>query len=510
MYKVIIADDDFLVRTYLKQMIDWESHGFTIVGDAKNGKEALKLIERERPALVITDICMPVLDGIGLIREMRSRNLPGHILVLSGHDDFAYVHEAMKLGIDDYLLKDDLTPENILSFLQEHLQMAAQDQAGPVPQEELRKLGEEKLRDDFLAVFQQSDLAEAELMRAAERAGIPKSFRFAAAARMTLRGFLPRFRQFSPDERASFQQAFSEMCQTFLSHQQPDCLGQSFSIRPELGIWGLLMFFPHEVSRAAVLQRLQAMGQKLQVLIRRYFDLQVVIILTSPQSGLPLLQRAWQAAAAREEAVFYLSHGIHPVEDLPELRTTAPFSVDLPADELCRNLEQIPLTRQARRAVVRGCLSGQDEAALAAIDEAETLPSFLEALRRALDGARAAGRIHPSVRHALALIETHYRENLTQAEVAAAVHLNPAYFSTLFKKNMGKGFREYLADCRIKAVKQRLCGSTERIKDIAAAEGFDDYPYFCRLFKNLVGQTPQEYRLSQNPPAPPKSNGIEI
>ena len=78
MYKVIIADDDFLVRTYLKQMIDWEAHGFTIAGDAKNGKEALKLIEQERPALIITDICMPVLDGIGLIREMRKQKLPGH------------------------------------------------------------------------------------------------------------------------------------------------------------------------------------------------------------------------------------------------------------------------------------------------------------------------------------------------------------------------------------------------------------------------------------------------
>ena len=68
MYKVIIADDDFLVRTYLKQMIDWKANGFTIVGDAKNGREALRLIEQEKPALIITDICMPVLDGIGLIR----------------------------------------------------------------------------------------------------------------------------------------------------------------------------------------------------------------------------------------------------------------------------------------------------------------------------------------------------------------------------------------------------------------------------------------------------------
>ena len=71
MYKVIIADDDFLVRTYLKQMIDWEAHGFTIAGDAKNGKEALKLIEQERPALIITDICMPVLDGIGTLCQIQ-------------------------------------------------------------------------------------------------------------------------------------------------------------------------------------------------------------------------------------------------------------------------------------------------------------------------------------------------------------------------------------------------------------------------------------------------------
>ena len=189
MYKVIIADDDFLVRTYLKQMIDWEAHGFTIAGDAKNGKEALRLIEQERPVLVITDICMPVLDGIGLIHEMRDRGLPGHILVLSGHDDFSYVHEAMKLGIDDYLLKDDLTPENILSFLQEHLQSVAEEQENlPVSSEELARLGKEKLREDFFTSFQKSDMAEEELLHMAKRAGLPETFRFAAACRISLRG----------------------------------------------------------------------------------------------------------------------------------------------------------------------------------------------------------------------------------------------------------------------------------------------------------------------------------
>lgn len=498
MYKVIIADDDFLVRTYLKQMIDWEAHGFTIAGDAKNGKEALRLIEQERPALVITDICMPVLDGIGLIHEMRDRGLPGHILVLSGHDDFSYVHEAMKLGIDDYLLKDDLTPENILSFLQEHLQSVAEEQENlPVSPEELARLGKEKLREDFFTSFQKSDMAEEELLHMAKRAGLPETFRFAAACRISLRGWQLRRQQFLPDDLASFQQAFIEMCQTFLGHQQPELLGQSFPVRPDDGAWGILLFFPHAVSRASVLQQLQALGQKIQVLIRRYFDLQSVLILTAPQVSWLALHKAWQAVAAQAESVFYLPHGMFHLEDLPVLQSSAPFAADLPAEELCHSLEQIPLTKQARRALVHERFAGQDGAELATLDEAEALPSFLAVLHKALDAARSASRLHPSVRQAMAILEAHYRENLTQAEVAAAVHLNPAYFSTLFKKNVGQGFREYLAARRIDAVKRCLRSSTGRIKDIAAAEGFDDYPYFCRLFKNLVGQTPQEYRLSQ-------------
>lgn len=497
MYKVIIADDDFLVRTYLKQMIDWEAHGFTIAGDAKNGKDALKLIEQERPALIITDICMPVLDGIGLIREMREQKLTGHILVLSGHDDFAYVHEAMKLGIDDYLLKDDLTPENILHFLQEHLQGEDEGQELPVSQEELAKIGKAKLQEDFFAAFCQGKMTEAELPTSAKRAGLPERFSFAAACQITLRGWQVRREQFTDEDLASFRQAFSEMCQTFLGHQQPELLGQSFPVQVEAGEWGLLLFFPHAVSQAAILQRLQALCQKLSVLTKRYFDLPLVLVLSAPQANLFALQEAWQAMAARAEALFYVEPGIYRVEDLPALQQKASFAADaadLPAEALCEQLAKTPLTRQARIAVLRQRFADGDAAKLPVLTDAEALPDFLTALRAAMEAVQSARQLHPSVRQALAILEARYRENLTQAEVAAAVHLNPAYFSTLFKKNMGKGFREYLAELRITAVKKHLRSSTERIKDIAAAEGFDDYPYFCRLFKSLVGQTPQEYR----------------
>lgn len=96
MYKVIIADDDFLVRTYLKQMIDWKANGFTIVGDAKNGREALRLIEQEKPALIITDICMPVLERMGKKKEL---DVYGRYFIAAVKQDWAGTSHQTKTAL---------------------------------------------------------------------------------------------------------------------------------------------------------------------------------------------------------------------------------------------------------------------------------------------------------------------------------------------------------------------------------------------------------------------------
>ena len=99
----MIVDDDFLVRTYLKQMIPWEEQGFYIIGDAKHGREALEILQRDGADILIADVSMPIMDGIELTRHAKKLSPRTHILILSCHDDFVYVKEAMKLGIDDYL-----------------------------------------------------------------------------------------------------------------------------------------------------------------------------------------------------------------------------------------------------------------------------------------------------------------------------------------------------------------------------------------------------------------------
>lgn len=109
MKRVLIVDDDTIVRITLRSLIRWEDFGYQIAGDAIHGKQALRYLEAGPIDLVITDMKMPVMDGLGLIEEIHKQGWNPKILVLSGYDDFKLVREAFRMGAVDYLLKSDLT-----------------------------------------------------------------------------------------------------------------------------------------------------------------------------------------------------------------------------------------------------------------------------------------------------------------------------------------------------------------------------------------------------------------
>lgn len=113
----MIVDDEIIARVGMKSLIDWGKHGFEMVGDAENGAKALELAKEVEPDIIITDIRMPVMDGIELIRAVNELNLGTRFIVLSSYDDFVYVKQAMKLGAEDYLLKLELEAKNLLAIL---------------------------------------------------------------------------------------------------------------------------------------------------------------------------------------------------------------------------------------------------------------------------------------------------------------------------------------------------------------------------------------------------------
>lgn len=105
MYNVMLVDDEPIVKVALRTMIPWEELGYMICATASDGVEALTLVDKFNPHIIITDLKMPNMDGLQLIKELNNRGFAGKILVASNHGEYELVREALVLGAVDYMLK---------------------------------------------------------------------------------------------------------------------------------------------------------------------------------------------------------------------------------------------------------------------------------------------------------------------------------------------------------------------------------------------------------------------
>ncbi|MDG0811619.1 response regulator [Cohnella rhizosphaerae] len=117
MRSVMIVDDESLVRIGLQSMIDWEAHGFRIAGVFKNGEEALAACAQQAFDVVLTDIRMPGMDGFELIRGLRTAAPAARVVILSSYNDFEHTRQAIRLGVQDYISKYEMEPEELLRVL---------------------------------------------------------------------------------------------------------------------------------------------------------------------------------------------------------------------------------------------------------------------------------------------------------------------------------------------------------------------------------------------------------
>jgi two-component system, response regulator YesN len=116
--RVMLVDDEPIVLEDLSDLLDWEQAGFHIAGTARNGKNALEKIEALRPELIISDIKMPVIDGVQLAAELKKRKSGSILVLISSWAEFEYARSAIKYGVQDYVLKNDITKENLTSILE--------------------------------------------------------------------------------------------------------------------------------------------------------------------------------------------------------------------------------------------------------------------------------------------------------------------------------------------------------------------------------------------------------
>ena len=147
--KVLIVEDEVLVREGLKSVIGWNKLGMEVVGDAANGRQALEIYERERPDIVLTDIRMPVMDGLELIARIREEDKKTGIVILTCYEKFGYLQEALRMGVSDYILKLKMKPAEIeaaMAKVKKKLDEDEENGAGPDGVEEFRLQKEEELK----------------------------------------------------------------------------------------------------------------------------------------------------------------------------------------------------------------------------------------------------------------------------------------------------------------------------------------------------------------------------
>lgn len=287
MKKVLIIDDDALVRMFLRQIIPWESEGFTVVGDARDGEEALALAEQTSPDLILSDVSMPTLDGVELVRRLRNSGFQGGIIMLSCHDDFEYVKNAMQLGADEYLLKNHLSPESLRAALQTVSEKRGSIRAAPAL-EKLAQKGRRALQQETIERLLTGDGEEAE-RRLLQDAGFKGRYGVCTAALL----------QVSPE--ANGENVFDLCCQIVSANDLADVE----AARVGRNVCAFLLDLTGQPSETTRMERARSLAARVELGLKGYLQLEPAIGVSRPCSGIYAVSEALRQAKEILAMSFY-------------------------------------------------------------------------------------------------------------------------------------------------------------------------------------------------------------
>lgn len=509
---VLIVDDEPVIRVGLRRLIDWESHGFRLAGEAADGAEALDEIRRKDVDLLVTDIRMPRMDGLELIRRARGEREDMGTVVLSCLDDYVYVREAMKLGAADYILKPTMEPEQLLAVLKSLSARLLQERR---EKERVRNL-DEALRQTRPYRLQ------AMVMRVLERGEhVPE-----LAAEW-----------FSQDRRL-----YSMLLWLPPGTKAPDGLsdapGVAAAVRLEEGRYWLLVPCRRGMSAKEWLAEAAETGSRLLSTVLA--GTEAVLFAAEPMESLADFPRVIDLHRAQFAARFYAGsrERLHlarpePVREAPvawptEIRRLLFRAVGGRNEQAVMHnaMEMIEALRAARPEPDRllaymaetmalaleyarengyGGLAelerehaGPERMAACSLfeDAAREFRGFFRRLLSARTGSGGPASRHPFVIKAYNYIREHYAENIGTADIAEHVKLSRSYLSDLYSRETGETLAETITRVRIEEACRLLDESNLKVYEVAGAVGFADGKSFARAFKRLVGCSPKEYMRS--------------
>ncbi|HEX3045328.1 MAG TPA: helix-turn-helix domain-containing protein [Bacillota bacterium] len=539
MFKLLIADDEAGSREWLAQEIPWEAHDICVVGPAVDGTAAWAMFQAENPELILSDIRMPGMSGIELAQAALTLNPRVRVIVISGHDEFAYAKSCLELGVSGYILKPSPREEILAIILKERdllLARQADEAERNLLQTQLQNslplLREQFLRELFRGEAEASNLNEKlRFLQLPEWVRFPVVVLNIEAENRTL-----FYRNFSEKERQLILLKTVHLVETALAET-------GFAVRIRGGVGALIFGEPD--TEASELENLadriaraildQARSQlpcalkigigagvedisqvynsfeKAQKAFRLQTQLGVETIASHSQwvpgesELLPLflpndeerliisLETDQEGGAIHSilQPLFYQEPGIEPkrFEDAQQemgwVLTGAIIRIAGRSGLLMREV----ITAEDYALLMQG---GPDPRTGEPLRWWEIQFGNLGNAMRKLRNSSQRG----CIRKVKEYVEGHLHENISLAQVSRAVYLSPSYLSRLFREQTNENFSEYITRRKMEEARRLLEQGDLKIYEVAAAVGYTDPAYFGRVFRQYYHVTPNDYRSS--------------
>ncbi|MNB80920.1 putative response regulatory protein [compost metagenome] len=505
--KIVVVDDEMLVRQGIIHLLDWEGEGFHIVGEASNGREAFELIESQRPHIILTDIVMPVMDGEELIRLVKGMYPEIEVIVLSSFSEFEYVRSTFQSGVADYILKPRLDAASLLAVLKKTAQRI------PVLQQVDWRNDKRQSADYILdklisgypveyeavvlqGIFPYADFALVIAETGEEPASVGRKEEWLENSIRSLlqSGGMPLvFRRLSTVEghvRLLFNLNVDGREALIRMAEQVFAAG----IRAH-------MFQSLAVSRSLTdLEELHTVySQELMKLLDHRFFLPERSLLVDSggevQQGAAFDQEAFAAELNRQEFDQAFARLSAYVSSMSGRRDTG---VSEFKSFLCHSIFQV-IGMLLHFHYEAKALDESKYEYFRSIHEArhigETEARLIQFLQDATECFMKNRGGTPAMQKILLYIDENYSRQITLTEVAKEFHFNPSYLSNYFALHNKEGFNEYLNRARIEKACLLLKESPDlSISEISSLVGYSDHSYFTRVFRKLMAVSPSQYR----------------
>lgn len=506
MFKVLLVDDEPSAIERLS-MLDWGRFGFSVCGTAQNGEDALEIIKLCDPDLVVTDLKMPVIDGLKLIRicsEVLNSN--AKFVILSGYGEFAYAREAMKYNAAGYILKPFVDSE-IEETISQMAQQIRNDRMS-------REYTENRLafvaRQTFLRITE-GEVKPQLLERAAMFLG--------AGDNDTIKCLLINAGMNAPNQARNIIESAIGGFRYNLFEDGEGRFGLILSER---------MPFYNSIGSFA-----KELAGRLKVLTGG----PVLLSLSAAAAGVAMLPEIYRQSRIAQDFAWFFGEGcLVRYEDIRDKSMDSLPCMEKPRDLIevvgrepadriasvvrqlfCRFTEGLKAPGSVRAFVrnfefeavrlIEGIGgSPEDVARISAgfdeVVESLTIKKLQESfLELCLQLAVRINSLRQSngrdiVSELKNYIRSNYSSDITLKELAVVFHMNPVYLGQLFKKSTGKQFNEYLHEVRIEEAKKLLKRTGMKISEIALAVGYSDQKYFLSKFRSIANQAPSEYKLN--------------